>query len=223
MPKNPDWIPWRNCVPRAIIIEDLIAGYLPMDNDEMTAEHAWKYMYENMDEFKEAKVVFSQFAARLKDHRTQVKKNLKRAARETQALRHDRKLIPRKATNHKGEKVFDLSEAKLLLRDDIENDRHCGITPTQLWLSRPEYQEFELDIFRHRIYQEQRRKKFVFYLNYKRNEGHLLRCKPPKSNPYDNEEENFGNGSFDEDYWFNEDDDEDYEFKDEMDIDLLYD
>jgi len=37
---NPNWISWRNSVPRRILIEDLVRGVLPLENDELTAEEA---------------------------------------------------------------------------------------------------------------------------------------------------------------------------------------
>ena len=40
--------------------------------------------------------------------------------------------------------------------------------PQELWATRGEYVLFPLDTFRHRIYQEERRVKFLNWLNYKR-------------------------------------------------------
>ena len=52
-------------------------------------------------------------------------------------------------------------------KDNVAKKRHVGRTPTQLWLSRPEYQVVARDKFSERIRQEIRYQKFV-YLNEKR-------------------------------------------------------
>ena len=144
--KNPDWISWRDSIPKAIIVEDLITGILPLDDGVMSAEEAWK-MYGEMVEFKEAKVVFSQFKARLKDHRKQVEGDFGRAQEEAKKVTHDRALFPRKLTNSKGELVFDLHPAKDLLRADIEKEKHKGKKPSELWASHSEYKQFDKGIF----------------------------------------------------------------------------
>ena len=46
------------------------------------------------------------------------------------------------------------------------------MTSTQLHASRPEYQEFKLDIFKQRISQEIHPQKFVYYLEDKQFEKH---------------------------------------------------
>ena len=94
-----------------------------------------------------------------------------RAALESEALAHDRGLFPRQTENHRGEPVFDLSAAKLLLRADVEEGKHLQMTPSQLQLYRVEYEPFDPRKFAHRIYQEVRRKKFINYLNQRRARG----------------------------------------------------
>ena len=71
------------------------------------------------------KVPFEQFEARLRDHRDQAKEKWLRSATEEMAMVHDRRLHPRKTHNDKGEKEFDMSEAKFLLRKDAK-DRECS-------------------------------------------------------------------------------------------------
>lgn len=53
------------------MLEDLNEGRLPLEDAEMTPEIAW-VRYRNQEEFEN--VVYSQFKARLKDHREQTKK-----------------------------------------------------------------------------------------------------------------------------------------------------
>ena len=50
------------------------------------------------------------------------------------------------------------SEAESLLKEDVESSLHKKLTPKLLWLSREEYQVFELDVFRPHIHQITRAK-----------------------------------------------------------------
>ena len=169
--KNPEFINWRGSLARAVLLEDLVKGRLHMDNAVMPAQRAWDLVYSKMEEFKEVK--FEQFKARLADHRRQVQRGLKEAHHQEACLKHDRELFPRQPRNHRGELVFDMHPAKLLLRQDVINKAYVNRKPKDLWLSRDEYQEFKLSIFRHRIYQEIRRWKHVNRLEMKRAGGHF--------------------------------------------------
>ena len=84
----------------------------------MPTEEAWGF-YSLLPEFVAEEVVFSQFKSRLRDHRKQVKARRYQSERERQALEHDRQLYPRQKHNDRGEPVFDLSEAKKFLREDV--------------------------------------------------------------------------------------------------------
>jgi hypothetical protein len=166
--KKEGWISWRGSEARNVLMMNLIDGILPVEAKRVPAEEAWE-IYKTMDEF--ANVVFDQFNERLKDHRKQVGENKIRAAKELDALAHDRCLFPRQPVNHRGELVFDLHPAKLLLRADVKAGKHLTMTPRELQLTNVSYKMFEPNIFRQRIYQEVRRSKFVNYLNERRAKG----------------------------------------------------
>lgn len=142
---NPDFIKWEKSEPRAILIEDLVQGVLPLDDEEMTHETAWNILYKDMKEFSE--VCFAQFKARLRDHRKQVKQGLLRSKHEEECMERDRRLFPRKESNGDGKPNFDLHPAKLLLRADVKNKKHKQMKPSKLRMSRPEYQAFDNDHF----------------------------------------------------------------------------
>jgi hypothetical protein len=165
--KNPDWIEWRGSEAKRIILEDLEEGTLSLDEHEMSTEEAWE-VYRKLPEF--LGVVFSQFKVRVKDHRKLVKNRSNQSEREMQALLHDRQIYPRMPHNHRGEPVFDLSVAKQLLREDVRDNKHIAMVPSKLQQTRPEYVIFKPNKFKHRIYQEVRRQKFIFYLELKREE-----------------------------------------------------
>ena len=89
---------------------------------------------------------------------------------EERALARDRLLYPRQTHNDRGEPLFDLSVAKLLLREDVKANRHVTMKPSEFQRTRTEYMPFKPSIFKHRIYQEVRRKKYLYYLELKRAE-----------------------------------------------------
>jgi hypothetical protein len=160
------WIDWKKSAARQVLMDDLQCGLLPVDAAELSAEEAWEICYQHMAEF--VPVVFSQFKLRLRDHRRQVRADMIRATSESDSLAHDRRLFPRQAENNRGEPVFDLSDAKLLLRADVKEGKHTYMTPSQLQNSRVEYHPFKSRKFKERIYQEVRRVKFINYLEQKR-------------------------------------------------------
>jgi hypothetical protein len=160
---------WKPSKARQILLGDLEAGILPVDAEELSAEEAWEIMYSNMAEFVE--VVFSQFKERLRDHRKQVGKQTARSALESEALAHDRLLFPRQMENCRGEPLFDLSAAKLLLRADVQDGKHLTMKPLQLQTTRDEYKPYSHKVFKHQIYQEVRRVKFINYLQQRRAAG----------------------------------------------------
>jgi hypothetical protein len=157
--KNEGWVQWVDCSGRQILLDDLEEGRLSLD-DSVTAEQAWE-TYRTTPEF--ANVVFTQFKARLKDHRKQVLKKVTQKQTEWTAYLRDVDLHPRQSTNGRGEPVFDLSSAKDLLRQDVKDKVHEEMSPWELWQSRPEYMHFKLKKFRHRIYQEVRLQKYYHY------------------------------------------------------------
>ena len=162
--KKEGWINWRKSEARKIMLDDLRLGYLLWDANDLSAEDAWQHIYQHIAEF--SGVAFEQFKARLQDYRREAKKERVRAAAEYRALMHDRALFPRDET------VFDLSEAKLLLRADVAEKKHETMTPIQLQGTRDEYKPFKARFFKRRIYQEVWRVKFINLLIYNRNKGH---------------------------------------------------
>jgi hypothetical protein len=166
------WIEWLYSDSRKIILQDLEANILPLRDIDLTAEEAWDLMYSHMAEFVREGVVFSQFEARLKSHRAQVKRDKVFAARDKEAFDRDEKLFPRKSHNHRGEPRFDLNQsAKKMLQKDVEEGKHDSMSPLQLQRTRSEYLAFDATIFSDRIRQEVRRQKFINYLEFKREQA----------------------------------------------------
>ena len=166
---RPDgWIDWKKSDARTLVLRDLIEGVLPLSEADCSAAEAWE-IYRHSFEF--ARVPFAQFEERLRDHRRQISDKHIQAASDAQALAHDRALFPRSLNNQKGELVFDLHPAKLLLRVDVLEGKHLTMKPSELQQSKPAYMVFDKTIFKFRIYQEVRRNKFLNYLAERRAQG----------------------------------------------------
>lgn len=186
--RRDDWIEWRKCEGRQVVLDDLASGVLPLDADVVSAEEAWNEMYVAMPEF--AGVPFSQFERRLADHRAQVRRVREASDGQVEAYHHDRDLYPRAAVNRKGEPVFDLSEAKVFLRHDVSNEVHETMPVEDMYYSRSAYHDhWDLDFFRRRLRQEIRRSKYMYYLEWKRAQKQQKRGQFPQDNPNDSEEE----------------------------------
>ena len=128
----------------------------------MLASVAWNY-YCDMAEFKGPPLVFDQFEARLKDHQKQASKRLE-ISRNKKMRQHDQNIYPEQHQSHRGKVVLSRHPAQKHLHADVKANLHKSMTPMQLHASRPEYQEFKLDVFKQRISQEIRQQKFVYYL-----------------------------------------------------------
>jgi hypothetical protein len=164
------WIDWRNSKARLIVMEDLAKGIIPLEDRECTAKEAWDAWFSNLTEFIEEKVTYSQFEPRFKDHRKQITAKKLRSMHEMQAFLYHRQLHPQQTHDHRGKPIFDVHAAKPLLQEDVRMKRQMSMSPMTLRASRKEYADFDLGIFRQHIYQEVRRQKFIYFLNFKRAE-----------------------------------------------------
>lgn len=160
------FIDWKNSEAKTVLLKDLHEGVLPLEEHDVSAEDAWNTCYVNLPEF--ANVNFDQFKRQLKAHRKQVKEKKQGADSQEAALLHDRLLYPEKSHYTIGRRIFRMSPAAPLLQADVQNGHHHQLTPSALKASRPEYGEWELKIFTQRIYQAERRVKFINYLEWKR-------------------------------------------------------
>ena len=167
--QKPGTIKWPKSEARNIVLNDLLKGVLPVDAKELSAEDAWELSHKNMVEFKDAP--FEQFKDRHRDHRRQMKNGLQRDDIEKEASQHNRNLCPGQPKNSKGELVFDLHPAKLLLRKDVAERKHLMMKPMELQERRPECLLFDCCKFEERIYQEVRQVKFINWLEISQNKS----------------------------------------------------
>ena len=166
--KNPLYIDWKNSEAKKIIMNDLMSMVLPCDEKLVSTQAAFEH-YKQMPEFQY--VVYSQFEARLKDHRKAVGKKIMHHKSQMEALAHDQALYPRKQYDRKGRKMFHGSEAHNLLKQDVEAERHLTLGYELLYYSRIEYwgeDSWDYDFFRRRVRQEFSTQKFHHHMEVKR-------------------------------------------------------
>lgn len=152
-----------------MVLDDLENGVISLDNSD-SAHDLYHNMYKHTAEFIVERVEYEQFRDRLRDHRAQVGRRHEAAQWEMAALAHDRQLFPIRTHNDRGEKKFYLSTAGALLAEDVKQEKHKTMKPSELRASRPEYAEFPLKIFDGRIRQAIRRERMVNWRSDKREE-----------------------------------------------------
>ena len=167
LPKKKKFIGWRKSAAREILLQDLTPPHgILVGLDEMSAESLWNF-YKTEEGF--AKVPFEQFKLRLKDHRKQTNEHFILSAREYEFLQHDRAITPRTEFDEDGDPIWHMHDAAKLLRDDVEKNLHDGKTPSQMQSTRTEYKAFQDNVFKNQFYAAIKRKKFINYLEMKRN------------------------------------------------------
>jgi hypothetical protein len=96
--------------------------------DHVASTEVWEF-YKKEERFKN--VVFDQFQVRLKAHRKQVSKTYAKSREEEAALARDCQIYPRQPANNMGELAFDMTPARDLMREDVKEKKHVGLTTSQ--------------------------------------------------------------------------------------------
>lgn len=133
---NSNWVDWKKCRGRRILLKDLESGELPLDDDVVSAAEAWDH-YSQLDEF--VGVPQDQFTERLKGHRDQVRKQQSHIQLQLDALQNDRTLHPANLYDRRGNRVFYYTDAKKKLEEDVADEKHLQMSVNQLFDSREEY------------------------------------------------------------------------------------
>jgi SAP domain len=168
--KKNGFVDWKNHAAKEIFIEDLEPGGWLHGVDDFEAEEVYNYYKATYQDIFD-QVPFKQFETKYYEGIKKAAKRRDRSAQEEKWLEEDRKLYPRQTHNHRGEPVFDMDEAaKSQLKEDIENKLHKKMEPIELWQFREVYRKYKLHKFRRRIYQYERRVKFLNYLEKKQKE-----------------------------------------------------
>ena len=140
-PKAPDW---RKSKEKEQLRKDILEGNI----DGWIAEWVYEMRGGIYKKFK-----FNNFKNNLKRLRFSIWKQQRRAFYDT-ALYHNDLIADRPpAPPTRQQAHWNTSRAKDLLEEDIDEGLHAELKPKELWLTRPEYQEFTSDVFRDHIYQ----------------------------------------------------------------------
>ena len=138
--------PWRNSKAKALLREDIITGFVKT-KDSAEAVYAMR------PEFQDFKL--KNFTTNLKSLQLAIAKDHKRMQIDCEYYGHDRALLKELRKNDPPiENDWFHSEARQLLKQDIDEGKHTRMKPSILYLEHPEYQDFAPDVFRKHIHQE---------------------------------------------------------------------
>jgi hypothetical protein len=136
---------WINSEAKRLLREDIIAGDVqdrmaPMDVYHMRPEYG-AYKFEN-------------FRTNLGNLRAAVAASWERMQADAVAYGHDKAVWNSLQHANPRRLQWAESEAKMFLKQDIDEGKHLHLSPSELYATRAEYQEFPLQKFRNHIYQE---------------------------------------------------------------------
>lgn len=135
---------WRSSQAKQVLKKMIEEGRVTENSDA-------EVVYNSLRIFQNYKL--TNFKTNLKNLIKSVKKDEKRVSRDEAALKNDIELLGRPSRTSAGKPIWAGSTAEELLKSDVERLLHLHMKPEQLWLSRNEYQRFELRSFRDRIYE----------------------------------------------------------------------
>lgn len=110
------------------------------------------------------------FTSRLLGLRFQVKRDKGRAIDDEKALKVALQNHPPPCNNHRGEPQWNGSEAQLLLKEAMDLGKHLAMRPSDLRMTKPQFQAFSKDTFRWKVRQELRTKKYLHTLKHQAEE-----------------------------------------------------
>ena len=157
--ERPLWIVWDKCQAKAVLLDDLIRGALPLERQAMSPEKAWEF-YQKLPEFRT--VMFSQFRERLAAHRQQVSKEYMICQRDEEAFRKDqaRGYKNDRTHNKRGDLILHLTTIKDLVAEDVRAGKHIGLSAPEFQATRSEYLSVNPKKMKEKLYQEIRLQKF---------------------------------------------------------------
>ena len=168
--------PWMHSAAKAYLRDLIVTGKIPKRDKKTKKGFEPKEVFEQFckdrPEFKEYQD-YTNFASRLYSLRKTVEKKMSRADVDALALQHDRKIFPAPIEDTKSQPMWKGSAAQKQLQEDIANKYHKmmpdpkdpngppkKMTPKLLYNLREVYHDnYRLENFRNRIYQEIKFKK----------------------------------------------------------------
>lgn len=152
MAEDDDSSGWRYCRAKQILKKAMIDNPDLLDKDKFSIDEVYT-MFASQSAFQ--KHDFDdrkKFYGRLNSLRKNIKEKFLRAECDAVAFCTFREKHPKPTHDDHSELIWDGSEAKKSLKN--EPTENLTMKPMKLWVSKPEYQMFDLDKFRKHIYQE---------------------------------------------------------------------
>lgn len=164
-------VDWTDSSAREYLYNLLLEGKVP-GRKEITPKKLYDEYLKDRPEFKPFQNYTKLgFATKLSSLRDKVEKRQGRATKDAARLAHDRLIFPAPTVDTKGDVMWQESAAQKLLQKDIADGKHKTMKPKVLYETKASYYEnYELDVFRRRIYQELKAIKHIKYLTEKRAE-----------------------------------------------------
>lgn len=161
---------WRKSAARDYLFESVLDGTIPGKDSKIGPREVFEKYCKDRPEFKDF-LDYSEFPGRLRAARRRAAKKTDRATEDAEFFAHDRKIFPERTHDLKGEPKWQGSRAQELLQKDINEElkkpEEQRTKPRFLHASRDEYEEYALENFRKRIYQEIKAAKRLAYMEVK--------------------------------------------------------
>ena len=146
---------WAKSPARDKLYEMLCAGLIPAD---MKPKEVYLTYLKHLPEFAPFQDYTAlKFSGKIGPARKRATRKSDRAAEDLSYYEHDRAIFPAPLTDTKGYPMWQKSTAQEKLRKalrEVEGGKREYKKPRFLYLEEPEWQEYPLEIFRKRIYQE---------------------------------------------------------------------
>lgn len=178
--------PWRYSQAKLLLYQDIVDGDI---TDDCDAEMAYGFR----EEFQAYE--FKNFKNNLKTLRASINKNQGKADNDLAALLHDMAIRP---PRDETVLVWHKSKAKKLLKKDINEGLHNGLSTIDVWRSRNEYQRWESKTFIKHYHQEiNSRKQSNYWDNVaKKKKRFLKKITEIVAKPDSDDEDDDDNGTF---------------------------
>lgn len=136
---------WANSEAKAILRRGILNGTLTTDmlNDPDT-------LY--VSNSKHAKWKLSNWKANLENLRNAIARDKGRMLRDARDYGKDKKIVM--DLRHGRPLPWHKTTCPKLLKQDVDDSRHFDMSIKDLYLDRPEYQAFDLEVFRKHVHQE---------------------------------------------------------------------
>ena len=155
-------IPWADSKARALIVQDLANGVIPMEPDKSMPTQEIFTSHPELAEYG-----YRLFSSRLSSLRKIVKRDMSRANSDKERFKNFKANNITHSFSVRGYPEWDGSKARKQMIKDIDEGVVDLLDPAELWNLRDVYDPFPLKIFRDHIYQEIDTRKFYHTLKVK--------------------------------------------------------